>query len=95
LDIFNLLALKGTRKILTKLYSLGEVRYSDLVSAVGHSTTTTRSLNYLQNFGLVKRRVLAEKYRPVVYSLTEKGEKLAKIVLELQEFEKKLKKAGN
>jgi DNA-binding HxlR family transcriptional regulator len=88
LDIFNLLALKGTRKILVKLHSLGETRYSELVKAVGHSTTTTRALNHMENFGLLKRRVLTEKYRPVMYSLTEKGKRLAKIVLELENFEK-------
>jgi DNA-binding HxlR family transcriptional regulator len=88
LDIFSLLALKGTRKILVKLHSLGETRYSELVKAVGHSTTTTRALNRLENLKLVKRRVLTEKYRPVVYSLTEKGERLAEIVVKLEDFEK-------
>jgi DNA-binding HxlR family transcriptional regulator len=44
----------------------------------------------MENLGLVKREVLAEKYRPVVYSLTEKGKRLAWIVLQLQDFEKEL-----
>jgi len=35
LDIFGILALKGTRKIFTKLYSLGGVKYLDPVSTVG------------------------------------------------------------
>jgi DNA-binding HxlR family transcriptional regulator len=43
------------------------------------------------SLGLGRRDVLAEKYRPVVYSLTDKGKRLAQIVLELQDFEKELR----
>ena len=79
-DIFDLLSLRGTRKILEELVKKGPVRYSDLVRVVGFSTTTTRALKRMEELGMVKKKVLAEPYRPVEYSLTSKGRKLAEIV---------------
>ncbi|MFQ5710139.1 MAG: winged helix-turn-helix transcriptional regulator [Candidatus Geothermarchaeales archaeon] len=87
MNIFELLALRGARIALLELRERGGMRYSDLAKAVGHSTTTSRALNAMEGMGLVKREVLAEKYRPVVYSLTEKGERLAEIALTLRDFE--------
>jgi len=80
MDVFELLRLRGTRKILEELGEKGGVNYSELVRVVGFSTTTTRALKRMEEFGIVEKRVLAKPYRPVEYSLTEKGKRLAEIV---------------
>lgn len=87
LSVFELLALKGARIILIELSRKDEARYSELVEAVGHSTTTSRALNMMEKLDYIKREVLQEKYRPVVYSLTPRGRELAKIVKSLKQFE--------
>jgi DNA-binding HxlR family transcriptional regulator len=62
----------------------GKMKYSEIVNVVGYSTTTTRSLKSMEKLGVVKREVLNEPYRPVAYSLTEKGKKLANLLKELE-----------
>ncbi len=89
-NIFNVLALKGTSKILRNLLK-GDLTYSELSNAVGHSATTSRALKALLKLGVIERRVLNERYRPVLYSLTENGKKLAEIVNMLIDIEKNLK----
>jgi DNA-binding HxlR family transcriptional regulator len=84
LDITRLLALRGTRKILLSMEKTGKMKYSEIVKVVGYSTTTTRSLKSMERFGVVKREILNEPYRPVAYSLTEKGKKLATLLKELE-----------
>jgi len=84
MDIIGLLALGGTKKILVSLEKAGKIRYSEIVRVVGYSTTATRSLKAMEKFGIVKREVLDEPYRPVAYSLTEKGKKLAGILKDLE-----------
>ena len=84
MDLFELLALRGTAKVLRELRQKQRIMYSNLVRIVGHSTTTTRALNAMMELGLIQKEVLNEKYRPVVYSLTVKGRKLADIASELE-----------
>lgn len=84
MDIISLLALKGTKKILLNLERTGKMRYSEIVKAVGYSTTTTRSLKSMEKLSIVKREVLNEPYRPVAYSLTEKGRRLTSVLKELE-----------
>ena len=87
MDVYDLLALRGTRKILGILSEKGSMRYSELVRIVGFSTTTTRALKRMESFRLVERRVQDEPYRPVSYTLTEKGQRLSKIVKELEKID--------
>lgn len=84
MDVFQVLALRGTRKILDALKAKGRMRYSDLVEVVGFSTTTSRALKAMEALKLIQKQVLNEPYRPVVYWLTERGRKLAEIVAELE-----------
>jgi DNA-binding HxlR family transcriptional regulator len=84
MDIIQLLALKGTKKILLSLEKTGKMQYSEIVKLVGYSTTTTRALKGMERFGIVKREVLNEPYRPVAYWLTEKGKKFASILRDLE-----------
>ena len=87
MSVFDLLALKGARIVLSELSKKDEARYSELVEAVGHSTTTSRALNMMEKLGYIKREVLQEKYRPVVYSLTSRGRELSEVVETLKQFE--------
>lgn len=84
MDIIRLLALKGTKKIVSTLDKVAKMRYTDIVKIVGYSTTTTRSLKSMEKLGMVKRELLNEPYRPVAYSLTEKGKKLATLLKEIE-----------
>lgn len=86
MDAFEALTLKGTRKILEALRSGNQMRYSELVEAVGFSTTTSRALKALEATKIVDREVLDEPYRPVAYSLTEKGRKLSQLVAEIEKL---------
>ena len=83
MDAFEVLALKGTRKVLELLGAKDRMRYSELVSAIGFSTTTSRALKAMVAARLVDREVLDEPYRPVAYSLTEKGRKLSQLAAEI------------
>lgn len=84
MDVIRTLALRGTKKVLLSMEKYGKIRYSDLVEAVGYSTTTTRALKSMERQGIVKREVLNEPYRPVAYSLTDKGKKLLTLLKELE-----------
>ncbi len=84
MDVFELLALKGTRVILKELSKNRRVKYSDLQKVVGFSTTTTRALKAMEKQDFVGKEVLNEPYRPVVYFLTKRGERLASIAEDLQ-----------
>jgi len=84
MDIIRLLALRGTRKILQSMEKAGRMRYSEIVKIVGYSTTATRALKSMEGQGILRRQVLDEPYRPVSYSLTDKGRKLASLLKELE-----------
>lgn len=86
LDAFQVLTLKGTRKILEVLKTGDSKRYSELVKAVGFSTTTSRALKAMEEARLVSREVLDEPYRPVAYRLTDKGRKLSLLVAEMEKL---------
>jgi DNA-binding HxlR family transcriptional regulator len=62
----------------------GKMRYSEIVKIVGYSSTTTRALKNMERHSIVKKEVLNEPYRPVSYSLTDKGKKLATLVKDLE-----------
>lgn len=82
----NVLRLKGIKLILNTLSERGKARYSELVKSVGFSTTTTRSLKVMEALDLVKREVLDEPYRPVVYSLTARGKRLYDLLNEIEKL---------
>ncbi len=84
MGLFELLALRGTRTILRELSKNKRVKYSDLVKVVGFSTTTTRALKAMEMEEFVGKEVMNEPYRPVVYFLTKRGERLASLVEQLE-----------
>ena len=83
-DIFRLLGRKG---VIELLYSLEERKrkYKELEEIIGNPSTTARRLKSLEKHGLIKREVSSEKYRPVYYSLTNKGRKLLFVVRQVRE----------
>jgi DNA-binding HxlR family transcriptional regulator len=83
-DIFRLLGKKG---VIELLYSLEERKrkYKELEEIIGNPSTTARRLKSLEKHGLIKREVSSEKYRPVYYSLTNKGRKLLFVVRQVRE----------
>jgi DNA-binding HxlR family transcriptional regulator len=84
MDIIGVLCLRGTKKILLGMEKAGKMRYSEIVKIVGYSSTTTRALKNMEKHSIVRKEVLNEPYRPVSYSLTDKGRKLATLVKDLE-----------
>ena len=84
MDVFELLALRGTRKVLKALSSNKQMRYSGFVKQVGFATTTSRALKRMEKMGFLEKKALTEPYRPVAYWLTDKGKRLATVVRELE-----------
>jgi DNA-binding HxlR family transcriptional regulator len=84
MDIIRVLSLRGTKKILLSMEKAGKMRYSEIVKIVGYSSTTTRALKNMEKHSMVRKEVLNEPYRPVSYSLTDKGRKLATLVKDLE-----------
>ena len=85
--LFKLLALKGTWLIVLSLYKRGPMKYSEIVKLVGYSTTANRALKALEKEAFIEKRALTEPYRPVIYSLSKKGEKLARILEQLKSLD--------
>jgi DNA-binding HxlR family transcriptional regulator len=82
----EVLCLKGTAKILFALRRKEGVSFSELAKVVGFSSTATRALKAMEENKLVSRQVLDKPYRPVIYSLTERGRKLAQLLSEIEEI---------
>jgi DNA-binding HxlR family transcriptional regulator len=83
MTLIDVIALKGTAKILLALRKQDQ-NYSALAKLVGFSTTTSRALKAMESNKLVTKQVLNEPYRPVIYSLTERGRKLSSILDEIE-----------
>ena len=85
MDVFEVIGLRGSRIILRELSRKDAMRYSDLQGAVGSPSTTNLALDKLRRSSLVTRKVLDEPYRPVAYSLTESGKRVAALVREIEQ----------
>lgn len=81
-----MLGRKGIIEIMENLEKKGEgLKYKEIEEMVGNPSTASRNLMELETYGIVKRRVSAEKYRPVYYALTDDGKKLLSLVREIKE----------
>ena len=89
MDIFGILALKGSRIVIRRLAEKESLRYSELQQAIGSPSTTNLALLRLVGGGLVKKEVLNEPYRPVLYSLTPEGKRVAKLMVKLADQSRK------
>jgi DNA-binding HxlR family transcriptional regulator len=84
LSAIEVLSLRGSAKILLALRKQDSMNYSELAKIVGFETTATRALKALEAGKYLTREVLNKPYRPVAYSLTERGKRLSEIVVELE-----------
>jgi DNA-binding HxlR family transcriptional regulator len=82
----EVLCLKGTAKILAALRKKEGMSFSELAEIVGFSSTATRALKAMEQDKLVARQVLDKPYRPVIYSLTERGRKLANLLSQIEDI---------
>lgn len=80
----DILARKGTMRVLCALADRGEMNFTEFRRLVGSPTTTSKCLQSLVEAGLVKKEIQADRYRSVRYSLTARGARVAKLVRELE-----------
>jgi len=64
-------------RILFFLHEKGEVRYTRLAELIPSRGTLSLNLRHLEQEGLVQRNVVATKPIQTLYSLTEKGSRIA------------------
>jgi DNA-binding HxlR family transcriptional regulator len=72
-------------KILLFIYGKGEVRYTDLTKLIASRGTLSANLKELEKEELVKRRVVTTKPIQTYYSLTEKGQEIARRLNEIKD----------
>lgn len=89
LDLLKVVSRKGAKEIVLTLKQKGELTYSDIEFIISNPRTTSRRLDELCKAGIIKRKVLSDKYRSVSYSLTQKGEEVIKILTMIEKIEGK------
>ena len=72
-------------RLLLFVFAKGEVRYTDLAKLIASRGTLSINLKALEREELVKRRVVTTKPIQTYYSLTEKGHKIAKHLVEIKD----------
>ena len=73
-------------RILLFLYEKGEVRYTDLSKLIPSRGTLSDNLKGLEEEGLIQRKVVPSRPIESYYSLSEKGQEVAKRFNEVQEM---------
>ena len=71
-------------KILLFLFDKQEVRYTDLTKIITSRGTLSSNLKELEKEELVKRKVVTTKPIQSYYSLTEKGQEIARRLSEIK-----------
>ena len=71
-------------RILSFLHDRGEVRYSELAGLIQSRGTLSLNLRHLEQEGLIKRRIVTTKPIQSLYSLTEKGTKIARKLADIR-----------
>lgn len=84
----DVIGTKWTFLIIRDLLIEGTMRFSDLLKSMDGISPKTLSLRLkeLENHGILKRKVFPEVPPRVEYTLTEKGERLESIFIELKRF---------
>ena len=77
MKISNVIGIPCVR-ILFFLHDRGEVRYSELAELIQSRGTLSLNLKHLEQEGLIKRRIVTTKPIQSLYSLSEKGTKIAR-----------------
>lgn len=73
-----------TVRIMLSLYKNGEARHAQLSRLTASRGTLSLSLRELEKDGLVQRKILDTKPLQSIYSLTEKGNDIAKQFSEIE-----------
>lgn len=76
----DILFRKKTTQVMRLLEQHGEWTSTKVWQAVGHTTTALMLLDELTSIGLVKRTVLQDKRRSVVWTLTPMGKKWCRML---------------
>ena len=84
MKISSILGIPSVR-ILLFIYGKGEVRYTDLTKLIASRGTLSANLKELEKEELVKRRVVTTKPIQTYYSLTEKGQEIARRLNEIKD----------
>lgn len=71
-------------QILFFLHDRKEVRYSELAELIKSRGTLSLNLKHLEQEGLIERRVIATKPIQSLYSLTNRGSKIARRLLDVR-----------
>ena len=71
-------------KILLYIYGKGEVRFTDLAKLIANRGTLSSNLKALEKEELMKRKVITSRPIQTFYYLTEKGQKIAKTLSEME-----------
>ena len=71
-------------KILVYLYEKGQTRHSELETLIHSRGTLASNLNDLMDEDLVARKVLPTKPIQSIYSLTDKGRTVTKLISEIK-----------
>jgi len=77
---------KPVIKIVLFLYQEGEVRYRDLADLIYSRGTLTNNINSLEEEELIQRRVETSKPPKSFYSLTDKGEQIARYLYKVNQL---------
>jgi DNA-binding HxlR family transcriptional regulator len=95
MKLLKILASTGTAEILLALKKeprhFGELaKHLDYPRISTSSSLATRRLKTLENLGFVNRMVKQDRKRRVQYNLTEQGKKIARLLLEIEKWDKEL-----
>ncbi|KYH26069.1 HxlR-like helix-turn-helix [Halalkalicoccus paucihalophilus] len=86
-DLWDVLGCKWTRRIVSHLAE-GEARFNGIERAIGTPTSTLSDrLKRLESAGIVSREVKDDSPPAVRYGLTERGERLAELLTEIERLD--------
>lgn len=77
---------KPAIRIILFLYQEGEVRYRDLTDLIYSRGTLSTNMNSLEEEELIQRRVETSKPPKSFYSLTNKGEQVARYLYKVKQI---------
>ena len=89
--IIELEGQRGALQIMLALYQNGEILYANLYNnkplvEISNNSTAKRALDVLLRHGLVSQRDADGKRKATYYSLTDKGQRIAKLIIEIADL---------
>ena len=87
MPLLKVISKKDSDRFLLALLENGEMNFGRLAEMTEYPANASRVLKELSNEGLLRRQVLQDERRSVIYSLTPKGKKVALLLMKLKELE--------